>query len=363
MRLGVDARPLEHPNNGIGRYTTQILEQIAAKTDWEIILYTKGIAPSRWPRARVEPIPTVAKSSTLAFQLRLAEYAINDSIDCFFSPRHHLPTGLKVPTVVTIHDLAWKVVPNTMKPSNRLLEAMLMPRAIARADALIAVSEATRSDISTYFADAIDRVHVVYEAPFPAPEGATISIEGSYVLAVGTQEPRKNYRRLLEAFARVTSRHPAIKLVIAGGAGWRTNLRADIKSLGLDQRVLLMSEVADDVLTSLYANCEFLAFPSLYEGFGLPLVEAMAHGKPVLTSNRSSLPEIADGAAVCVDPLSVDAIADGLLTLLEDEAIKGQLSVFARDRASRFSWDRAGQETIAIIDSATSRTIRPRRQN
>jgi glycosyltransferase involved in cell wall biosynthesis len=298
-------------------------------------------------------------------QTFLPYWAARDGVDVFWGTTHRLPRYLpaSVARVVTIHDLVWKYAGETMRPLSRWVERRLMPEAVRLADLIIAVSVSTARDLEAEYPEARGRVRVVYPgAPaFAAPLGrealAALGIKRPYVLFVGTLEPRKNLRRLLRAYALVDEavrrRH---QLVLSGGKGWGgLDIRALVRDAGLDEgQVVVTGYVDDRRLATLYAHARFLAMPSLYEGFGLPLIEAMAFGVPVLTSNRSSMPEVAGAAGVLVDPLDERSIAAGLLALLTDEAHRERLAAEAEPRARRFSWRKAAWETWAVLEEAVA---------
>ena len=344
IRIGVDARPLLHPKTGIGRYLAEIVNRLQS-ADHRLFLYGGTGKPKRW-------------TTTLAAQLRYPQWVEADRLDVFWSPRHHLPLRLGVPSVVTIHDMVWRRAPETMQIATYLMDAALMPLSLRRASAIVAVSQSTRSDLLQYYPGLADRISVIPEAPFVTPED--LSHEGveapavgnPEILFVGTFEARKNLDRLLQAFARLI-RDPAInhKLVLAGRKGWKVDVPQQIETLGLGGRVVIHENVDDDALAMLYGRCEFLVLPSIYEGFGLPLVEAMAFGKPVVTSSVSSMPEVGGEAALLVDPYSVESIEKAMHTLIENRRIYLDLSSKARQIAAGYSWDRAAAETLDVLES------------
>ena len=356
MKLGIDARPLEHPHTGIGRYTKEILEYILTLRDWSVILYSARPLKNSCKQTtnvayKIPGIPNVA-----AFQARVGQLCKQHDVDVFFGPRHQLPLALDCPSVVTIHDMSWLKARDTMRLSRSLVDATLMPRAIERATKVIAVSNHTRAEICDFFPDAEEKTRTIYEAAFcnASQSQAIDSIAKPFILAVGTQEPRKNYDRLLAAFQKVTQLFENQHLVIAGGDGWKTDLKSTIKTLGLTKHVTLLGGVNDMQLKFLYEACQFLAMPSLYEGFGLPLVEAMNYNKPALTSNNSAMREIAFDAALLVDPLDVESIANGLLKLVSDDQLRDDLAKRATVRKSFFSWNKAAEETARTIEAAYS---------
>lgn len=365
MRIGIDAQMLCGTITGIGRYTSEIIRKLV-HSDSEFFLYApKPPATDEWAAANVTVRSSDFKSrigKILWSQTQLPYYAGKDHLDIFWGPTHRLPRLLsnKIARVVTIHDLVWKHAGETMRPLNQLTERVLMPDAIRLADRILADSHSTADAIISEFPWAQDRVRVVHlgATSLPQPKGIEVldalGIDRSYFLFVGTLEPRKNLRRLLEAYA---SLDPIVRkqtlLVIAGGKGWgNEDMVSLVHSLDLTDSVRLMGYVNEEQLATLYAHARFLAMPSLYEGFGLPLVEAMSFGVPVLTSSCSSLPEVAGDAGMLVDPYNTNSIATGLLQMLKDDEFRNELAARSRLNASRFSWEKAAKETMAIFHEA-----------
>lgn len=285
-----------------------------------------------------------------------------DTIDVFWGPAHTIPSFLpaSVAKVVSIHDLVWKYFPETMRPASRLMESMRMPSAVRQADQIVTISDATGRAILKEFAAAKDKVNVIPLAATPisqiasTQEVAGLGIDRAYFLFVGTHEPRKNLARLLQAYAALPAetRNEAM-LVIAGGRGWGdVQLSELVTDLNLGDDVCVTGYVDDPLLARLYADALFLAMPSLYEGFGLPIIEAMTHGTPVLTADNSSMPEVAGAGGLLVDALSVSSIREGLNTLISDEKIRHRLAICAKENAARFSWDKAGAQLAEVFEKA-----------
>ena len=285
----------------------------------------------------------------------------------------HLPAGMgpvrrRLPTVLTIHDLAVLHFPELFRPWFRHYARVVLPRAARAADAIIAVSQASKADIVETLAIPEERVVVVLNGvdrcfrPVPAGSEGTPDVRRRYglprdfVLTVGSVEPRKNLPRLLQALARLRARPDTadVVLVHAGPEGWRAgDVSPTIRALGLSDAVRFLGYVPREDLAALYGAARLCAYPSLYEGFGLPVAEAMACGCPVVTSNVSSLPEVAGDAAVLVDPRSVDEIAAGIAALWTDETRRRDLSAKGRLRATCFTWERTARETAAVYDAVT----------
>ena len=360
LRVGVDARPLSHPHTGIGRYTQAILERIARTHDVELYLY--GTAPIAWtPEGAATRCPAESAGrwqSTVTAQRRFAQWARADRVDVFWSPRHHLPLRLPCPSAVTIHDLVWRAAPETMAPFARFVERALMGPSISQAARVICVSQATHDTLIRWRPTAADKAVVVHEAACVSPADADAPPahpETPFFLFVGTFEPRKNLMRLVRAFLHVQNRIPH-QLVLAGGTGWG-GVREAIDGLlaqHRDHRVHIAQPGSDQELAALYSGCDALALVSLYEGFGLPVVEAMAFGKPSIVARNSSLPEVAGEAALYVDAADEEQISQALLQLALDPELRGKLAAQAAGRAAKFSWDAAAQATLNQIRAAAA---------
>lgn len=274
----------------------------------------------------------------------------------------HLPAAVgpvrgRLPTVVTIHDLSVLHGPQDFRPWFRNYARVVIPRLARRAARVITVSETTRRDVMEHLGLPEERVVAVPNGVDGSWRQATSrrdDLPPRYVLSVGTLEPRKNLVRLFEA-VRLLGERPAtrdIVLIHAGGYGWLADdiVRA-AHSPALRGRVRLLGYVTQEDITSLYGQARLLAYPSLFEGFGLPVLEAMACGCPVVTSDRSSLPEVAGDAAILVDPESVDAIAEGIRRVWEDDALAADFRARGLERARLFSWERTARLTADVYES------------
>jgi len=266
------------------------------------------------------------------------------------------------PAVVFVHDLAFRLRPAEVPWQQRLYMGTLLGPALRNAAAVLVPSETTKRDVlAAYPLPGLDgRLTVVPEgvsAPPPPgmlPEG----IEPGFILAVGTVEPRKNYPRLLAAYRRLRSRPGSLpivigrragvpQLVIAGRPGWAYG--DTLQRIQVEPGVRYLGHVDEPTLAALYESASVLAFPSLYEGFGLPLLEAMAHGVPAVIGNSGALPELAAGTAIEVDAQDVDSIARGLETLLSDPALRTRLGAEGMRRAAEFTWERSAVATLAVL--------------
>lgn len=357
MRIAIDARPLASPLTGIGRYTDSLVRRLVQSEDHDWFLYSDRPLTAETPRGSNVTIRTGDARGGSPGSLRWAQWeyvkwAKQDQIDTFWSPRHHLPLLLpdSVRTVVTIHDLVWKRYPETMQRKNYWLERFLMGPSIQKADQVICVSGFTAKEVNHFYPKAIDKCTVVYEAadlPPLSTESLPDEVKEPYLLFVGTLEPRKNLARLLKAYASL-NKHEAPSLVLVGGQGWGDLvLEKTVNDLDLTTRVQLLGYVSDDELQTLYSKASCLLMPSLYEGFGLPALEAMQHGVPVIYSKGTSLEEVVGPGGISVNPGSADEIASAILSLTSADS--SALSNNARNQAARFSWDTAIQQTLELL--------------
>jgi glycosyltransferase involved in cell wall biosynthesis len=255
------------------------------------------------------------------------------------------------PAVIFVHDLAFRLRAAEVPWQQRLYLGALFPQALRQAAAVLVPSETTRNDLlRLYPTEGLQaKVHIVPEGlrpavdPGPLPNG----LEPGFVLAVGTVEPRKNYPRLLAAYRQLHGRPGVPQLVIAGRAGWAygdTLLR-----IQAEPGVRYLGHVDESTLESLYRSASVLVFPSLYEGFGLPLLEAMGHGVPAVVGAAGALPELAQGAALSVDAEDPNAIAGAIQRLLADESLRSKLGEEGRRRSSGYTWASAAEHTLAVL--------------
>lgn len=318
---------------------------------------------TRFAAAHLGPRTAAAMARTLARDLWWHQGGVERAARGARAGLLHLPSASgpvrgKLPTVVTIHDLSVLHSPRDFRPWFRQYARVVIPRLARRAARVITVSEATRRDVLERFGLPDERVVAIpngVDAVTPqAPDGDTENLPERFVLSVGALEPRKNLGRLFEAI-RLLAERPGtsdIALVHAGAYGWLAGgiVRA-AHSSALRDRIRLLGYVPEERLASLYAEARLLAYPSLLEGFGFPVLEAMARGCPVVTSDRSSLPEVAGDAAVLVDPESVEDIAEGIARVWEDDRLAADLRSRGFERARLFSWERTARLTADVYAS------------
>jgi glycosyltransferase involved in cell wall biosynthesis len=301
--------------------------------------------------------------------LRLAAELRQHPPDALFVPAHVLPLYCPVPAIVTVHDLGYRYYPQTHRRFDRWYLEWTTRRHTRLAHHIIADSEATRDDLVKFYRANPNRITVVHlgrdESLAPVTDPQVIAatktqygIGGDYLLYLGTLQPRKNLVRLVEAFAQMLKEGGSndnltcLKLVIAGPKGWLYDeIFARVQALGLTGRVIFPGYVAEADKPALLSGALAYVFPSLYEGFGLPVLEAMACGTPVLTSNVSSLPEVAGDAALLVDPHDTAAMAHSMASLITHADLRRQLIERGYRQVTRFSWDKAAGQVMETLEN------------
>ena len=382
LRVAFNATPLLSPLTGIGNYIVNLGRALAAMQAidaWSFYGY-------RWRHeAPTPPRPGPASSAgaralkdlvkrfvPMKRELRQAQQQVafgrglrRHGIDLYHEP-NYVPIRRDVPFVLTVHDLSWLRYPQT-HPRDRIrwLERGL-PRALAETRMVLVDSDFVRGEVLESFGLAPERVRTVhlgvadgYRPQAPADTAAVLrplGLEhGAYLLTVATIEPRKNLDHLLQAYAalpgRLRERYP---LVVAGARGWRADsLEKTLRALTEGGQVRFLGHVDARALPALYAGAALFAYPSLYEGFGLPPLEAMACGVPVLASNRASLPEIVGEAGILIDPDDAEATAARIEGLLEDPGTRAELSSRGPLRAARFTWEACAAATLEAYRAVT----------
>ena len=268
-----------------------------------------------------------------------------------------VPPGVRGRVATVVHDLTYLRYPETMKESNWQHLSRGMPSSIERSDRIITVSEFTKRELQELLHIPAEKISVVYNAPSLVKESVAdtdvrekYGIPGEYILFVGTVEPRKNIERLLRAFELLKNEQKIPhKLVLAGGKGWQDEcIFETVKQLRHADDVIFTGFVSAAEKNTLYQNASVFVFPSIYEGFGIPPLEAMSWGCPVVCANAASLPEVVGGAAELVDPFCVESIAEGMLRVLSDTDYAKKLCELGRAQAKRFSWDASAEQLIAV---------------
>jgi glycosyltransferase involved in cell wall biosynthesis len=352
--IGIDARAATEVPAGRGRYVRELLRALARRDDpvrW--LLYAR----QAWDEALPERFEwRVIGSPDPLWHLRAARAASREA-RAFLSTNSYLTAWFtRIPTAVVVHDMI--AFHADARPQRRaaLIEKATAGIGVRRAASLLPVSEWTRQDLVRLFPRAAGKERVILEAAAPPAhfaDGAEVAgrlgLERPFVLSVGTLEPRKNLGRLVEAWSRLPDdlrREHTLALV--GPTGWELDeVLAPVRASGDDIR--MTGFVSDEDLAALYGGCAVFAYPSLYEGFGLPVLEAMQQGAAVLSSDTSSLPEVGGDTVAYVNPLDVPGIAAALERLLRDPAERARLGAAGRERAAQFSWDETARQTYEAL--------------
>jgi glycosyltransferase involved in cell wall biosynthesis len=369
MLIGFEASALHGHKSGVGYYTENMMSSVmkAAPEHRYVLFSNRDIRPD-WRQLGSEvvydrrffPVRAVWMQAALPMALRDVSPDV-----CHFT-NYLAPLACHCPYVVTIYDMTVFVTPKYHNLKKLVLDRTLIPRVARRADAIITVSNSARNDILRYLKVSNDKVHVItggVSSDFrPVTDTdklnevtARYQLRLPFFLYVGTIEPRKNLCRLVQAFANLKQRGLPHKLVIVGQTGWHfAPVFEEVKRLGLTSEVVFTGYVPFEDLPALYSLAEVMVFPSLYEGFGLPVLEAMACGTPVITSRSSSLVEVAQDAALLVNPLSVQEIADALHTLHYQPKLREELRQRGLRRAARFTWGATARATLDVYERVTS---------
>ena len=367
MRIGIDYTAAVRQGAGIGRYTRGLIGALPAcdaGNAYRLFVAGRGVERQLPGAANFHArwLPLTDRDTSIIWQrlrLPIPIELILGRLDLFHSPDFVLPPVLDARTVLTVHDLSFMRVPECAHPVLREYLLRVVPRSVRRADLILADSENTRRDVVELLGVAEERVRVVcpgVEARFqPVHDEATRSavrerygLARPFILGLGTLEPRKNFCGLIDAYARLAARgHLAHDLVIVGGKGWLYEpIFERVRELGLEARVHFTGRAADEDLPAIYSLASCLAYPSFYEGFGIPVLEAMACGTPVVTARVSSLPEAGGEAVLYADPHDVESLAQALERALDDEPLRGQLRAAGRVQAARFTWEAAAQALL-----------------
>jgi glycosyltransferase involved in cell wall biosynthesis len=366
QQVGINAHLLSRQatfrSAGVHGYISNVLGRLTAVPEGAALHYTVYVGEgdvaagerirvvrSSWPTGR--PLVRILwEQIALPWQ----------SMDLLHSTAFVAPLAARWPTVATVYDLSFLHYPQALTPGRRAYLQLLSPLSCRRAKRIIAISESTRRDLVKQWGIPADRIDVAYPGageqfrPLPEDEVADFrarhSLPRRFILHLGTLEPRKNLVRLIGAFARLET---DAKLVLAGGRGWLDDtIVAEIERLGLQDKVLLPGYLADQALAFWYNAASVLAYPSLYEGFGLPIIEAMACGTPVVTSTASSMPEAAGDAGLLVDPHDTEMLTEALHRALTDEGLREEMRIRGLSQAARFTWQATATATVATYRRA-----------
>ena len=359
--IGIDGRMYSH--SGIGRYIRMLVDHLghnAKDGPHRFVVFS----PERFFRNGFDHEKSRSRPLSFWEQFDLARYNRAAGLSLLHSPQFNIPLLSRTPQVTTIHDCAYAKYPEEFSSlTDRMLHAVMFRAALQKSRRIIAVSQATKDDLVGTFKVSESKITVVHEGvdehfwqqPDPKEVEAANGrwgIKGDYVLFVGVARPRKNIERVLHGFAIARKNLPPdLKLIIAGPEDKRfIDIPKHVAELGIAGSVIQTGMVSDSDLRCLYRSALCLLFPTLYEGFGLPILEAMASGTPVITSRRPAHTEVAGQAAVLVDPLNTDELAEAIVRIVAEKKLRQELTEKGFTRAKMFSWDRCAEQTLSVYD-------------
>lgn len=369
--IAIDYTPAYDQGGGIGRLVRDLITALALEdTATPYRLFVAGASRSQLPAPpgpnfTWHPIPLSAEWMARLWQrahLPLPVNWLTGRVDLYHATDFVLPpVSSRVKTILTVHDLSFVRVPETAAPNLRAYLNVVVPRSVQRADHIIADSQATKDDLSALYGTAPEKITVLLSGV--DPRFARVTDENvlhevrtrygiahkPYIFCIGTVQPRKNYSRVIQALAQLRAEGRDVQLVIAGGKGWlEDEMYRTVYGTQMQDHVKLIGFARDEDLPALYSGADLTAFPSLYEGFGLPILESMACGTPVVTANVSSLPEVAGEAALLIDPYDVSALTDAIRRLLTDETLRSTLIERGYQQVKQFTWAKAARQLRAI---------------
>jgi len=368
MRIGVDLSAIQSTKSGVDWYTHRVIQEMMEilSPDEQLLLFSNretGFEPEAAGRSNV----TIIRSNFM-YQEPWRQFVLplllrRHGIDVCFFTNFVLSVAGTCPMVLTIHDLSFRLFPRTHSLRNVIWARSLVPISTRRSKHIIAVSNNTKLDLVRLMNVPSQKVSVVHEGapdefqPEPQAEDeeamAHYGIMKPYVLFVGTLEPRKNLNFLIRSFDQVAQAIPDVHLVLAGRRGWMAQAIFDeLEKRDLLGRVHITGYVRERYLPALYRQASAFVYPSLYEGFGLPPLEAMSSGTPVIVSRSSSLPEVVGDAGIYVNPLDTNELAQAMKDILNNPELAASLREKGLERASRFSWRKAAEQTLAILRDA-----------
>ena len=379
MRIGIDYTSAVWQGAGIGRYTRELIRAVVAQGhahEYVLFYAARGLTEQHFlkdlhrlqadfPYVDAAPIPlSPHRLAQFWHRLRvpLPVEVFTGRLDALHAPDFVVPPTF-APSLVTIHDLSFLIYPQFAVPGVVRYLSTAVPRSLKRASLVLADSEATRHDLDRLLHVPKEHVTVVYPGvsgafqPLPPavyePVRHKYGLTDDFLLFVSTLNPRKNVVRIVEAFAALIAnvQRPTLHLALVGQRGWLYDeIFATIERLQLAERVRVLDFVDDSDLPALYNAAAACVYPSLYEGFGLPALEALACGTPLVTANNSSLTEVAAGVAVLADAEDVTSIASGIAQVLDDAALRSRFRAAGLERAKRFTWEHAAAQVLACYE-------------
>lgn len=376
LRIGIDYTAAVCQGAGIGRYTRELVRALAEldqRHDYVLFAAAGGKQPAdtAWPSGfQMRSVPLSDRALAILWhrlQLPLWVELATGPIDIFHSPDFVLPPVQRAKTLVTVHDLSFIRYPQCADANLRAYLNKVVPRSVHRADLVLADSQSTKDDLVELLGVEPAKIGVVYpgvEERFrPIEDHANFeqvrkryNLPPRFILGLGTLQPRKNFTRLIEAYSLLVTHHPSFHLVIVGGKGWLyEEIFATVERLGLEEKVIFPGFAADEDLPALYSLADLFVFPSLYEGFGIPPLEALACGTPVITSDASSLPEVVGEAGLMVEATNVEALAQAMKQVLEEDSLREGMIAKGMEQARKFTWKEAASRLLTLYETMRER--------
>lgn len=376
MRIALDGIPLTLPKTGVGHYTSELASAIAqAAPDQQVeVVAPSNLAPIQIGEADQALDNLLFKSIKVGplsrhwWSIGLPRYLRKTQAELFHGTNYEVPLWRPCATVITIHDLSLLTLPEKQQRRRVARARVRLPIMVRAADAVIVPSEAVKNETCERFKLSVTKVFAVPEAArqFFQPASsmeidqvkARFGISNPFIFAVGTIEPRKNYLMLIDAFENVLKSRSDLnpQLVIAGGCGWKSEeVRSRIETSPAREGIVLTGYLTDVDLRALYSSCAVCVYPSQYEGFGLPPLEAMACGAPVIASNIPSVAETVGPAARLLDPFDAQSWASNIIELITHDEARTSLKSAGFKRAGQFSWRLAATKTLAVYEEALAR--------
>lgn len=363
MRIGIDGNEANQKERvGIGRYGLELMNQFQrfVNLDLRFTIYLKDVPGRHMPQARDGWEYKVVGPGKLWTQLGLPLNLFLDKNkpDVFWTPTHYAPRFCPCPSVVSIMDLSYLHYPEMFKKRDLYQLRSWSKYSINKAVKILTISKATSTDIMRFYGVKSDKIVVTYpgvkmKSKIQNPKSEQIlhkyGVNSNFILYVGTLQPRKNLVRLIEAFQLLENKQ--LQLVMVGKKGWLyKEIFKRVKELGLEGRVVFTGFVPDEELSIFYKEAKLITLVSLYEGFGLPVLEAMSYGTPVVVSSVSSLPEIVGESGILVDPEDTASIASGIRKVLTmSDSDYNKLGQMAKEQAAKFNWERTAKQTLAVL--------------
>ncbi len=361
MIIGIDGNEANVDEQvGVSVYAKNLLWHFAQKTssNLQFKVFLRDVPKSHLPKQSSNFHYVVIPSKILWSQLALpTKLFFDQKVDVFFTPAHYAPRFCPAPLVVPIHDLSYFYYPDEFLKRDLYKLSAWTKYSVKNAKKIIAVSENTKNDLIKFYNLPESKIEVIYNGYEKKANNENLKMKNSYmlnakcyILYVGTLQPRKNVITLIKAFDKFRKQHPEFKLVIVGKKGWLYDeIFSLAKQLYLEKEIIFTDYVSDSELIQLYKNAFCFVLPSLYEGFGIPLLEAMAQGCPVLSSNSSSLPEIGGNACLYFDPTNVNNLVQSLDKLYDNNKLRNDLISKGKKRIQAFSWTKCANQTLEIF--------------